>query len=199
MDADIKRNTNVIKGLEEQIRVETAKLDTDKQAEREEREREMDGIRRGIEELEAESLNIDGRIHSAKEMLEQAEQRRKTAAAEKEQFQGQMEECHRNLKAIENSSRNSLNAYGNNLLQVRQRIEVLRWHGQKPIGPIGDFVALNDQKWINVIRILIGRIASAFAITDPRDKSQLQKLLAEHGKCVLWCLLINTNELTTMN
>ena len=73
MDADIKRNTNVIKGLEEQIRVETAKLETDKQAEREEREREMDGIRRGIEELEAESLNIDGRIHSAKEMLEQAD------------------------------------------------------------------------------------------------------------------------------
>ena len=79
---------------------------------------------------------------------------------------------------------NSLAPYGRNLKNVVDHIERTRWHGHKPLGPLGVYVKLKDRVWADLLRIVLGSHMSSFAVTDNRDVPVLKKLLRESGKCV---------------
>jgi hypothetical protein len=79
---------------------------------------------------------------------------------------------------------NSLAPYGRDLKNVLDHIGKMRWHGQKPLGPLGVYVKVKDRIWADLLRNVIGSHMSSFAVTDPRDLPALKKLLRDSGKYV---------------
>jgi hypothetical protein len=94
---------------------------------------------------------------------------------------------------------NSLAPYGRNLKNVVDRIERMRWHGQRPLGPLGVYVKLKDRVWADLLRNVLGGQMSSFAVTDNRDLPALKKLLSESGKCVDCALFFFFLVLTTLS
>ena len=79
---------------------------------------------------------------------------------------------------------NSLAPYGRDIKNVLGRIEGMRWHGQKPLGPLGVYVKVKARVWADLLRTVLGGHMASFAVTDGRDLPVLKKLLRESGKYV---------------
>jgi hypothetical protein len=60
----------------------------------------------------------------------------------------------------------------------------MKWHGDVPVGPLGMHVKLKEMAWADLMRIQLGGLMSAFAVTDARDRPQLKRLLDQTKKCV---------------
>lgn len=88
------------------------------------------------------------------------------------------------IQRCKEQQNNSLVAYGQNLKKVLERIGGMRWHGQKPLGPLGVYVKLKDHVWADLLRVVLGSHMSSFVVTDPRDLPVLKNVLRESGKCV---------------
>ncbi|KAH8998535.1 P-loop containing nucleoside triphosphate hydrolase protein [Lactarius akahatsu] len=76
---------------------------------------------------------------------------------------------------------NSLAPYGRDIKKVLERIGGMRWHGQKPLGPIGIYVKAKDRVWTSLLRNILGGHMASFVVTDGRDLPVLKKLLRESG------------------
>jgi structural maintenance of chromosomes protein 6 len=79
---------------------------------------------------------------------------------------------------------NSLAPYGRDLQKVLERIGRMKWHGQRPVGPLGVYVKVKDRVWADLLRIVLGSHMGSFAVTDSRDLPILKGLLKESGKFV---------------
>jgi chromosome segregation ATPase len=79
---------------------------------------------------------------------------------------------------------NSLAPYGRDIKKVLERIRGMRWHGQMPLGPLGNYVKAKDRVWADLLRITLGSHMASFAVTDSRDLAVLKKLLRDSGKYV---------------
>ncbi len=88
------------------------------------------------------------------------------------------------IQRCKEQQNNSLVPYGQNLEKVLGSIGGMRWHGQKPVGPLGVYVKLKDRVWADLLRVVLGSHMSSFAVTDPRDLPVLKKLLRDSGKYV---------------
>ncbi|KAG1810673.1 uncharacterized protein BJ212DRAFT_1378104, partial [Suillus subaureus] len=53
----------------------------------------------------------------------------------------------------------------------------MKWYGDVHVDPLGMHLKLKDMTWANLMRIQLGDLMSAFAVTDARDRPQLKKLL----------------------
>ena len=77
---------------------------------------------------------------------------------------------------------NSLAPYGRDIKKVLERIGGMRWHGQKPLGPLGIYVKVKDRVWADLLRNILGAHMASFVVTDGRDLPALKKLLRDSGK-----------------
>lgn len=93
------------------------------------------------------------------------------------------------LDLISQRERNKLAPYGKNMEQVLADISRQQWHGQPPVGPLGQYVRVRDPKWAPVMRVRLGQLMSAFAITDGRDRRTLDQILKRHQKYVILSVL----------
>ncbi|KAI9443259.1 P-loop containing nucleoside triphosphate hydrolase protein [Lactarius indigo] len=89
-------------------------------------------------------------------------------------FQEQIQRC-------TEQQNNSLVPYGRDIKKVLERIGGMRWHGQKPLGPIGIYVKAKDRVWTDLLRNILGSHMASFVVTDSRDLPVLKKLLRESG------------------
>jgi len=79
---------------------------------------------------------------------------------------------------------NSLAPYGRDIKSVLERIGGMRWHGRRPLGPLGVYVKAKDRVWTDLLRNILGSHMASFVVTDGRDLPALKKLLRESGKYV---------------
>ena len=92
-------------------------------------------------------------------------------------------ECEEQIRRSADMERSKLAAFGHKMDSVVEQIKAMKWYGQPPVGPFGQYVKVKDpQRWATVLRVIIGSHMSSFAITDPRDRSQLWNLLLRSGK-----------------
>ena len=88
------------------------------------------------------------------------------------------------LDLIAARERNKLAPYGHDMERVLADIQRAQWHGRPPVGPLGKYVRVKDQMWAPVMRVRLGGLMTAFAITDARDRKTLDQILKRHGKSV---------------
>jgi structural maintenance of chromosomes protein 6 len=184
MDTSLKSTNNQIKGYESRIAEETRRLEVNTQAKREETNRKLQAARDKVAEAEAYLKELEDsmrqksaeRDSTGKEGVE-AEQAMKMA-------QDQVDNCNAMIQRAKEQEQNNLAPYGKDMKRVLAQIERMKWRGQIPVGPLGVYVKVKDQRWAPLLRSQLGGFMTAFACTDARDRPQLKRLLQDSGKYV---------------
>jgi chromosome segregation ATPase len=141
-----------------------------------------------LKQTEALVLDKRSEVSSLQKQGEEADREIQTAKNFVMGLREQIQRC------VEQQN-NSLAPYGRNLKNVLERIDKMKWHGQKPLGPLGVYVKVKDRVWAELLRIMLGSHMSSFAVTNSRDVHVLKRLLSENGKYVdcaffflpFWC------------
>lgn len=90
----------------------------------------------------------------------------------------------KNLESLNTSGRGGPGQYGQAMPRVLRAIESARWKGAKPVGPLGLYVRLKDNRWADALRMGIGSQLGGFAVTDYQDRTTLRKILDDNGSWV---------------
>ncbi|OJA17188.1 hypothetical protein AZE42_00230 [Rhizopogon vesiculosus] len=161
------------------IAEEEDRLAADTQVKRDELNRKLDSARDAV--AKADQTNKDFLEAKRQKLAEQEniKQRGVAAEARKNSAQERISAAQSMISQCKEKGQNALAPYGRNIKHVLDQIANMRWHGEPPIGPLGMYVKLKDGLWADLMRIQLGGLMSAFAITDARDRAQLKKLL-EH-------------------
>lgn len=149
-----------------------------------------EAAQRKLEEAIQELQNTEELLRKAREERNQAEQESRETFRQYEQLknqqvmerQNEINEINRQLDLLSRSERDKLLPFGKNMEQVLAEIGRQQWHGQQPVGPLGRFVRVRDQAWAPLMRVRLGGLMSAFAVTDARDRKALDAILRRYGK-----------------
>lgn len=183
MSEEIRRLNQQIKGFEEQIATEAQKLQEDKQAEREERERRLEAFKTDIAETDAQQATVNDAIRTQETLHDELKNGVRSAQQDMDNAKAEGQRCMANIDRITAMAGNRLLPFGNDIRRVLQLIEQQQWKGEKPKGPLGIYVSVHDARtWAPLLRAQLGSILSSFAITDPRDRPALTKILQDTRK-----------------
>ena len=182
MSDELKQINKLIKGYEDAIAVETAKLQEDKQAQREEREHKIQAAKTDVTSYDSAIREINDQIRELDARRVQLRIDIEKVDKERQDARQRVQDCAVQFDNVKKQMANRLAAYGKNIPGVLERINKERWHGDTPIGPLGDFVALKDKQWQFLMRAQLGSMMHTFAITDARDRSLLKRILNESNK-----------------
>lgn len=192
---DVKHKQHQIEEFERQLAVEQGKLERD--AKREEVQGQLE---RAIQDKEA-------KIRAHKQAVADLDDRKKAETTTQTELQGLQEHMKRNkdkLQEIDNqidqlkqiAEKGGLAIYHRNMPRLVQQVQTAHWYGERPVGPLGQYVKLKNPIWTLALRAMIGWTMHAWAVTDERDRVQLHRMFKEHGMCVFrpmiqWSLLIS--------
>lgn len=91
--------------------------------------------------------------------------------------QRDVQSCESAINQARRSQTDPLAAYGNNVKGVIDAIQRDNWVGSRPVGPLGRFMTLKDQRWSSTIESVFGAQLNGFVCSDNRDKGRLANLL----------------------
>ncbi|VDB98254.1 unnamed protein product [Peniophora sp. CBMAI 1063] len=181
VNTEVQSIRSEIETLKEQRRVELAKSATRVEGEHE-------ALLHHLEEAKAELERAGAARQAADDRVAETRRERdgvQTAIQQNEHDVRQADAArigaHQQRLTAEESAQDNLAAFGRNMHHVLDAIQEARWHGETPVGPIGRYVKLRDGQWAGVLRVQIGRLMSAFAITDLRDRDTLSQILRRFG------------------
>jgi chromosome segregation ATPase len=93
------------------------------------------------------------------------------------QAQREVEEAQGHLQHMTREGSSSLAAFGPGVQQLIKEIaQEGRWR-DKPMGPLGSFVKLKDQRWSRVVESVLDRTFMSYLVTNPEDEMRLRQLM----------------------
>ncbi|KAH9936685.1 P-loop containing nucleoside triphosphate hydrolase protein [Fomitopsis serialis] len=172
MDATVRRCTKLITEYDAQMRRSAS-------VKREETDRKIDEAQHAFDEAERQ-------LNAVKEEKEQKENEARETETQGQELKRQKDEAQQDvmnaqgaLQQSQEAEKNKLAPYGNKMDQVLASIERMNWYGNRPVGPLGLYVKVQDPVWAPLMRVQLGGLMGAFAITDARDRAQLGQLLTQ--------------------
>ncbi|KAN0087613.1 hypothetical protein V8E55_006234 [Tylopilus felleus] len=177
MNSSLTALNKSIKDYEEKIVEEAQRLEAHTQVKRDEINRRIDAAKEAVAEADRRQKDVIDQKRN--KLAERDEVKSKGQAAEnkRNQLQERITDCQTMISKCKEQEKNSLAPYGHDIKGVLQSINKMRWHGDTPVGPLGLYVKLEDQKWASLLRGQLGNLMTSFACTDVRDRPQLKKIL----------------------
>ncbi|KAG0704264.1 P-loop containing nucleoside triphosphate hydrolase protein [Suillus ampliporus] len=181
---DEKQMNNSLTGLNaaienytKNIAEEERRLAADTQVKRDELNRKLESSKTAV--TNADQAHKDFLEAKRQNLTEQdgIKQRGLAAEAKKNSAQERVVAAQSMISQCKERRQNALAPYGQDIKGVLDQIGKMKWHGEAPIGPLGLHVKLKDMAWADLMRIQLGSLMSAFAVTDARDRPQLKRLL----------------------
>ena len=184
----VKRCTGHIEDYEKQIAAERKRIEERSQVKREELDRKIADAENAMNQVDAELTAVRAEKADKIREAEETETQGKALQAQRDDAQKEIVNAEGELRQCGEAERNKLAPYGNNMAEILATIERMQWHGNKPVGPLGLYVKVKDPLWAPLMRVQLGNLMTAFAISDGRDRAQLNKLLAHYKyvRCCLW-------------
>jgi chromosome segregation ATPase len=180
----LKKTKDAMQQLETRMAAEKARIAEFSQSKQDELNQRLQQATLDVQNAEADLKQAEALViekkNEASGLNRQGEETDREIQAAKNSVMGVREQIQR----CKEQQNNSLVPYGQNLNKVLERIGGMRWHGQKPLGPLGVYVKLKDRVWADLLRVVLGSHMSSFAVTDPRDLPVLKNVLRESGKRV---------------
>lgn len=180
-----KKALKEIELYSKQIAEEEKKLADEKSGKRLELENNISNLHAQIErgqdrakDLETSITSGDATIETKLAEIGQKEQHMQTLIHDQQTAQTTMNACQRQL-------RDKYDAFGNNIPRVLDAIQRGPWKGERPIGPIGQYVKLRDRKWVDLVKIAVGNHMSTWIVTDAQDQKSLREILNANQKSVI--------------
>lgn len=175
MNNTIQRLDATIAEFDRQILEEERKLSRDIEAERR-------PLRENVKKAEEDIVNLTKVIADARQSMDDIAEKlgRDTQQYDyvKQQISGaeQMQvETRGRLEAIKRSQGNALAAYGDKMPRFMQAINAEQWR-EKPVGPIGMHVKLNQPQYARVLESFFAATLNAFIVTNADDQRKLKGL-----------------------
>ncbi|KAJ7069570.1 P-loop containing nucleoside triphosphate hydrolase protein [Mycena amicta] len=168
-----------IKGYEDQIAKEMKRLEADTESERQQTQNKIVQARDEQKTAETELDVIRDEIIAMEAQLSQLRKDGDEADRRGNDLRQQILQCDNAIQNCERAERDRYAAYGNNIQQVIKKIAETKWHGQKPLGPLGVHVKLLKPEYGSLLRQQLGSQLTSFAVTDARDFPILKRLLAD--------------------
>ncbi|KAG2362689.1 P-loop containing nucleoside triphosphate hydrolase protein [Suillus spraguei] len=177
MNTSLNSLNDAIKNYTRNIAEEERRLAADTQVKRDELNRKLESARTDV--LNADQAQKDFLEAKRQKLTEQEDIKRRGLAAEakKNSAQERVVAAQSMISQCKEKGQNALAPYGRDIKSVLNQIAKMRWHGDVPVGPLGMHVKLKDMAWADLMRIQLGSLMSAFAVTDARDRQQLKRLL----------------------
>jgi chromosome segregation ATPase len=188
---DLKHKKHQIEEFERQLAVEQGKLESD--AKREEGQGQLE---RAIQDKEV-------KIRAHKQARADLDGHREAEATAQKELQGLQEPMRSNrdkLQGIDDQinqlkqigEKGGLAIYHRNMPRLVQQVQAAHWYGEKPVGPLGQYVKLRNPIWAQALRAMMGWTMHAWAVTTERDRTQLHRMFKEHGMCVLLSMALSS-------
>lgn len=171
-----------IKAVDRQIETEAKRMATHTIERRERARAKLEETKKAIENVEARLKSLEDQVREKGEAANDARSEADRFQASLNQAKGRVQECEAQIKVARDSEKNALAPYGTSMEAVIKEVQNMRWHGQKPLGPLGRFVKLKDSQWADVLRVNLSGNMVSWAITDARDRGPLKSLLERYGK-----------------
>ncbi|EDQ92843.1 uncharacterized protein MONBRDRAFT_22018 [Monosiga brevicollis MX1] len=113
---------------------------------------ESDAAEKAIEQL-------NGEIDEAAGLLE-------TRSASCRELQHQLDQATKRLQSLRKNQTNSVAIWGDSFPRILKAIDAQSgWH-HKPLGPLGQYIALSDPKWAMAVEVML-MVADVVKISDP--------------------------------
>jgi chromosome segregation ATPase len=181
---NLKKTKDAMQQLETRMAAEKARNAEFSQSKQDELNQRLQQATLDVQNAEADLKQAEALVlekkKEANDISTQGEETDREIQTAKNSVMGVREQIQR----CKEQQNNSLVPYGQNLKKVLERIGGLRWHGRKPLGPLGVYVKLKDRVWADLLRVVLGSHMSSFVVTDPRDLPVLKNVLRDNGKCV---------------
>lgn len=183
MNTSIKAINYRITELENQIEEETRRMAVNTQARRDETQQKLGLAKDDVARLENNHQSMIMERKNEGLAADQIKARGVELDQQKATIQRQIGECENTIKSAEHQAKDALVPYGRGIKQVLEKIQTMRWAGDKPLGPLGLYVKAKDpNRWGEILRNQLGNFLTGFAVTDARDRQQLKTLLVQSGK-----------------
>ncbi|KAG1745864.1 P-loop containing nucleoside triphosphate hydrolase protein [Suillus paluster] len=177
MNASLTGLNNAIENYIKNIAEEERRLATDTQVKRDELNRKLESARTAVtnaDQAQKDFLEAKRQKHIEQDGIKQ---RGMAAEAKKNSAQERVVAAQSMISQCKERGQNALAPYGQDIKGVLDQIAKMRWHGEAPIGPLGLHVKLKDMKLADLMKVQLGSLMCAFAVTDARDRAQLKRLL----------------------
>lgn len=182
MNKEVQQENQQIEGLKEKVTNEQRRQDENNSAKREEARRALEDVGERYAAAVGEIQKMQSDVQNLNDQIRKAEADKAAIMAAGDAAKAEIDDAEGQLRMIQEREKSQLAPFGFNMEQVLADINHARWQGERPVGPIGRYVKLRDNKWARLMRSTLGRSMSAFAITNARDREQLSKILNTHGK-----------------
>ncbi|KAL8284038.1 hypothetical protein RQP46_005151 [Phenoliferia psychrophenolica] len=111
------------------------------------------------------------------------------AAGRLKEAKGKVSRIEARLSDLQNSRKDKLNAYGNNVPKLADLVKKeSSWRGTV-FGPVGTFISVRHSQYASVIETVLGGSLETWIVDNPRDKetfSRLQKQAYNRATVALW-------------
>ncbi|PCH39760.1 nucleoside triphosphate hydrolase protein [Wolfiporia cocos MD-104 SS10] len=182
MDQSIKNIKQQIEGLQERIQTEQARILEDTQFKRDETSRQLEEAKHNFAEAEQQLQTLQEEKAQKIAEIKEVEQRGKALQQQREGIKSRVDQCQNMVQRCLDTEKSQLAPFGRDMDKVLAEIQRANWYGNKPVGPIGMYVKLRDaHTWAPLMRVQLGNFMSAFALTDARDRSTLDRILRKYG------------------
>lgn len=180
INAEVRSRREILNTLQAKIDEELAKendelfLDTKRALE--EKENEIVALNRSLAENSEKRNTINAELGVLSQQLS-------TAKRLQTDLKRSITNDEANLAAAQAAETNKLRAYGQTLPEAMEEINVTaNKFKYRPVGPIGAYVTLKDQKWALPLSAIIGSNLASFITTSHEDRVMLQAILRKY-KC----------------
>ncbi|KAG7088218.1 hypothetical protein E1B28_012235 [Marasmius oreades] len=181
INTNLKSANESIAEMQQQIDQELQRLASNTHAKRDEYQRRLTAAKAAVtvdEEKRKEMEDII--IPSLDAEVRQWQAEGQATTAQIEALKNRISECEGMIQRCDEMENNRYLAYGNHISSVLQRIAKTRWRGDRPLGPLGEYVKVKEgKKWAPLLRHQLGRQLTAFAVTDAQDQKTLRTILNE--------------------
>ncbi|KAL7423017.1 Structural maintenance of chromosomes protein 6 [Cryptotrichosporon argae] len=177
IDGDIQARKDEIAKLDRTIQDRAG--ENVRQREYEEKREHLEALKKLRDQLQRSGDKNTQSLRTAQDELQKNDGERGDLEDAKDMTANFAAESVRRLRMFQHQQTNQLFKFGQKIDIVMRMIDQERWIHSKPLGPLGNYVKLQDMRYANVITSHIGSTMCSFAVRDGRDRVKLMKILQE--------------------
>ena len=133
---------------------------------------DFEGHKAELEEAQNRFKAHEGVGQRLQESYRQAEQDVRNTKKDKDEKKAQIEAGRNRLQALHQSGLEQ-SGYPGNMRTLQDIIQKDHGYREEPVGPIGDYVQLNEPAWSRVLEKSFGRTLDGFIVTSKQDQDRL--------------------------
>ncbi|KAJ1888673.1 metalloprotease, partial [Kickxella alabastrina] len=167
--------------LKKEIASERARLHEKDQGGKEQLKQTIASLEESIKNEESKIASLQSDQLSYEERSKDLSEMKGNCIREVDKNRIYVEKTQQNLDDLRRQTSNRLNAFGRGVPEAIAQIKNTRWKGMHPIGPIGEFVKVRDQKWSPIIETTLDKSLNAFLVDSYADQATLDKIFRQVG------------------